>query len=138
MNSLRSPLVLACAAWCSFALCAPIASDQERIQGVWLAQTESQSGRQKPVTYRYIFRADRVKFIDENGTETTYSFKLDPTRIPKLCIIRAMGANSKPVSVAYELKGDSLKIVVANPGSVPKDISDKNNQELIICKRKSR
>ena len=90
------------------------------------------------MTYRYIFRADRVKFIDENGTETTYSFKLDPTRIPKLCIIRAMGANSKPVSVAYELKGDSLKIVVANPGSVPKDISDKNNQELIICKRKSR
>ena len=137
MKSTFLPLVLVCASWSNLAECAPIASDQERIQGVWLAQTESQSGRRKPVTYRYIFLADRVKFIDENGAETTYSFKLDPTRNPKLCIIRAMGADSKPVSVAYELKGDSLKIVVANPGSVPQDISDKNSQELIICKRKS-
>jgi len=34
------------------------------------------------------------------------------------------------------LDGDSLKIVVAPPGLRPTEISDKNNQELIICKRK--
>jgi hypothetical protein len=44
--------------------------------------------------------------------------------------------NSTPVSVAYELNGDSLKIVVAPEGLRPTEISDKNNQELIICKRK--
>lgn len=138
MKGTLLPLVLVCASWSSLAECAPIASDQDRIQGVWLAQTESQNGQKKKVAYRYIFRGDKVKFFDENGTQTTYTFKLEPIRNPKLCIIRAAGANSKPVSVAYQLNGDSLKIVVANPGSVPKDISDRNNQELIICKRKSR
>lgn len=68
-----------------------------------------------------------------------YSFRLDTANDPKLCIIQPVETlpNSKPVGVAYELDGDSLKIVVADPASRPTEISDKNNQELIICKRKS-
>ena len=45
-------------------------------------------------------------------------------------------ANSTPIGVGYELGGDSLKLVVAPAGLRPTEISDKNNQELIICKRK--
>ena len=113
-------------------------TDQANIQGVWLAQSESQNGIKKNVSYLYVFRGDKLTFRDETGKEKKYSFKLDTTGNLKLIIIQAEETltNSTPVSVGYELDGDSLKIVVAPPGLRPTEISDKNNQELIICKRK--
>ena len=104
-----------------------------------MAQSESQNGHKKNVTYQYVFRGDKVTFKDESGKEMKYSFKLDTASNLKLIIIRPEETltNSTPVSIAYELDGNSLKIVVAPPGSRPTEISDKNNQELIICKRKS-
>lgn len=114
-------------------------TDQANIQGTWLAQTESQNGVRKNVSYLYIFRKDTVTFIDETRKEMRYSFRLDTTGNPRLLILRPGDAlaNPTPVSVAYELDGDSLTIVVAPPGLRPTEISDKNDQELIICKRKS-
>ena len=104
-----------------------------------MAQTESQNGHKKKVAYEYVFRGDKLTFKDETGKEMKYSFKLDTASKLKLITIRPeeMPTNSPPVSVAYELDGDSLKIVVAPAGSRPTEISDKNDQELIVCKRKS-
>lgn len=104
-----------------------------------MAQSESQNGHKKNVTYQYVFSGDKVTFKDETGKEMKYSFKLETAGNLKLITIRPeeTPANATPVSVAYELNGDSLKIVVAPAGSRPTEISDKNNQELIICKRKS-
>jgi uncharacterized protein (TIGR03067 family) len=132
-------LVLVCASSSGIAGDAPKSSDQANIQGVWLAQSESQNGHKKNVTYQYVFRGDKLTFKDETGKEMKYSFKLETASNLKLITIRPeeTPTNSAPVSVAYELNGDSLKIVVAPPGSRPTEISDKNNQELIICKRKS-
>ena len=132
-------LVLVCASSCGIAGDAPKSSDQANIQGVWLAQSESQNGHKKDVTYEYAFRGDKVTFKDETGKEIKYLFKLEIASNLKLITIRPEETltNSTPVSVAYELDGDSLKIVVAPAGSRPTEISDKNNQELIICKRKS-
>lgn len=103
-----------------------------------MAQTESQNGIQKDVIYQYIFKGDKLTFIDETGKEVTYSVKLDTTGSLKFIIIQPdVTINiSAPVSIGYELNGDSLKIVVAPEGLRPTDISDKNNQELIVCKRK--
>lgn len=103
-----------------------------------MAQSESQNGNKKSVTYQYVFRGDKVTFRDETGKEMKYSFKLDTASNLKMIIIQPEETltNSTPVSVACELVGDSLKIVVAAPGSRPTEISDKNNQELIVCKRK--
>jgi uncharacterized protein (TIGR03067 family) len=113
-------------------------TDQANIQGTWLAQTESQNGIKKDVSFLYIFKGDTITFIDETGKEMKYLFKLDTTVNPKLITIQPADTpnNSTPVSVAYELDGDSLTIVVAPPGLRPTEISDKNDQELIICKRK--
>ena len=132
-------LILVCASLCGIAGDAPKSSDQANIQGVWLAQSESQNGHKKNVDYQYVFSGNKLAFKDETGKETKYSFKLDTASNLKLITIRPEETltNSTPVSVAYELDGDSLKIVVAPPGSRPTEISDKNNQELIICKRKS-
>ena len=132
-------LVLVCALSCGDAGDAAKSTDQSKIQGAWLAQTESQNGIKKNVSYLYVIRGDKVTFTDETGKEMKYSFKLDTTGNLKLIVIQPEDAltNSTPVSVAYELDGDSLKIVVAPPGLRPTEISDKNDQELIICKRKS-
>ena len=139
MKTSVTTLILVCAPLCGIAGDAPKSSDHANLQGVWLAQSESQNGHKRNVTYQYVFRGDKVTFKDETGKEMKYSFKLDTTGNPKLIIVQPKDAltNSTPVSVAYELDGDSLKIVVAPPGSRPTEISDKNNQELITCKRKS-
>ncbi|NCT75070.1 MAG: TIGR03067 domain-containing protein [Chitinophagaceae bacterium] len=131
-------LILVCAMSCGVADDAAKSTDQANIQGVWLAQSESQNGIKKDVTYIYDFKGDKITFTDETGKEMKYSFKLNTGSIPKLITIQPADTltDSTPVSVAYELNGDSLKIVVAPPGLRPTEISDKNNQELIICKRK--
>ena len=131
-------MVLVCTSSCGVAGDAPKSTDQANIQGTWLAQSESQNGIKKVVTYLYVFRGDKFTFTDETGKEMKYSFKLETTGNLKLITIQPEEtlANSTPVSVAYELDGDSLKIVVAPPGLRPTEISDRNNQELIICKRK--
>lgn len=131
-------LVLVCALSCGGGGDAAKSTDQANIQGVWLGQSESQNGIKKDVSYLYTFRGDKVTFKDETGKEMNYSFKLDTTGNLKFIIIQPEDTltNSTPVSVAYELDGDSLKIVVAPPGLRPTEISDKNNQELIFCKRK--
>jgi uncharacterized protein (TIGR03067 family) len=130
--------VLVCALACGVSGDRAKSTDQTNIQGVWLAQSESQNGIKKNVSYLYVFRGDKITFTDETGKEITYSFKLDTTGNLRLIIIQTEETltNSTPVSVAYELDGDSLYIVVAPPGLRPTEISDKNNQELIICKRK--
>lgn len=131
-------LVLVCALSCGVVGDGAKSTDRANLQGIWLAQSESQNGIKKNVSFVYVFRGDKLTFTDETGKEITYSFKLDTTSSLKLIIIQPeeMLNISAPVSVAYELDGDSLKIVVAPPGFHPTEISDKNNQELIICKRK--
>ena len=131
-------LLLVCALSCGDDGDAAKSTDQANIQGAWLAKTESLNGIEKNVDYMYVFKGDKVTFTDETGKEMRYSFKLDTTSNPKFLIIQPDDTltNSTPVSVAYELNGDSLKIVVAPAGLRPTEISDKNNQELIICKRK--
>jgi uncharacterized protein (TIGR03067 family) len=131
-------LVLVCALSCGVAGDAAKSTDQANLLGTWLAQSESQNGIKKNVSYIYVFKENKVTFTDETGKETKYSFRLDTTGNLKLIMIQPEDTltNSAPVSVAYELDGDSLKIVVAPPGLSPTEISDKNNQELIICKRK--
>jgi uncharacterized protein (TIGR03067 family) len=131
-------LILVCALSCGVAGDAAKFTDQAKIQGVWLAQSESQNGIKKNVSYRYVFKGDKLTFTDETGKEVKYSFKLDTTSSLKLIIIQPDETLNipTPVSIAYELTGNSLTIVVAPPGLRPTEISDKNNQELIISKRK--
>jgi uncharacterized protein (TIGR03067 family) len=113
-------------------------TDQENIQGEWLAQTESVNGITKNVSYLYAFNGDTVSFTDETGKMMKYSFNLDTTGPLSYMLIRPEGAavNSKPVSVAYNLKADTLTLVIAPEGLRPTEMTDKNNQELIISTRK--
>lgn len=132
-------LVLVCTLSCGVTRDAAKSTDQANIQGTWLGQTESQNGITKNVSYLYVFKGDKLTFTDETGKEMKYSFRLDTSGNLRLIIIlpEETLTNPTPVSVGYKLDGNSLKIVVAPPGLRPTEISDKNNQELIVCKRKS-
>jgi uncharacterized protein (TIGR03067 family) len=123
---------------CGESKVAKVSDDQKDIQGIWLAQTESVNGKTKEVSYVYEFKGDQLSFKDETGKEMKYLFNLDTMGNVKLIVIRPINtvADSTPISVGYALNGDLLKIVVAPPGLRPNELSDKNDQELIICKRK--
>lgn len=103
-----------------------------------MALTETLNGIKKNVSFLYEFKKDTIAFTDETGKVVKYMYKLDTSGKIKLLNLWPEGtpASSSPVSVGYELSEDSLKIVVAPPGLVPTEISDKNNQELIVCRRK--
>ena len=105
-------LVVVCALSCGVVSNSAKPTDQANIQGTWLAQSESENGIKKIVTYLYVFRGDKLTFTDETGKEMKYSFKLETTGNVKLITIQPEEtlAISTPVSVAYELDGDSLKI----------------------------
>ncbi len=116
----------------------PKVTDLEYLQGTWMALTETLNGIKKNVSFLYEFKKDTIAFTDETGKVVKYMYKLDTSGKIKLLNLWPEGtpASSSPVSVGYELSEDSLKIVVAPPGLVPTEISDKNNQELIVCRRK--
>lgn len=124
---------------CSNAGSTAMSTDKEKIQGAWLGLTESVNSIKKDVSFLYVFNGDTLSFTDETGKEVKYSYRLDTTGNLKFIVIQPDESLniSAPVSIAYELDGDSMKIVIAPPGLRPTEISDKNNQELIICKRKS-
>lgn len=52
-------LVLVCALSCGVGGDAAKSTDQANIQGVWLAQSESQNGIKKDVTYIYDFKGEK-------------------------------------------------------------------------------
>lgn len=132
-------MALVSAGACGCAGHLPDRSDHENIQGVWLAQSESQNGHTRNVAYQYVFSGDTLAFKDETGNEMKYSFKLDAADALKLITIWPMPplASSSPVSVAYELVGDSLTLAIPPAGLRPTELSDKNDQELIVCTRHS-
>jgi len=47
-------------------------TDQENIQGTWLAQTESLNGVEKKVSFRYVFDRDTITFTDETDKQVKY------------------------------------------------------------------
>lgn len=112
-------------------------SEDAQIRGVWLAQTESQNGHKRNVDYRYDFTGDILIFRDETGAKVNYPYILETENGLNFIAIRPEGApaNSPRIKVAYEIKGNTLILVIAPEGSTPTEISDKNDYELIVCKR---
>ena len=141
MKTTLITLVLVCVSLCGAAADAPKSTDQTNIQGVWLAQSASDNGYkvEEAAGCQYAFSGDKLTIRDASGKEMKYSFKLDTTSNPKLFVLQPEQTltNATLCSVAYELSGDSLKIAMACPGSRPTELSDKNNQMLIVFKRKS-
>ena len=88
--------------WCrGVAEAPPQATDLANLQGVWLAQSESQNGNKRDVRYEYVFSGNKLIFKDETGKEMKYRFKLETAGSLKLITIQPeeTEANAPPVSV---------------------------------------
>ena len=136
-------LALACVSLCGVAADTSKSTDQQNIQGNWVAQSATANGfKIDAKDCQYMFSGDRltIRYTDDmEKKEVKYLFKLDTTNSPKLLVVTPEQAltNATICSSAYELRGDSLKIALSCPGTRPTEISEKNSQMLIVFKRKS-
>ena len=136
-TSIVAALALFLLPLCGIAAEAPASDDQEKIQGTWIVEVSSEDGEvQKEGPDQMVFAGDRLTMSDKQGKEKKGTFKLDPTKSPKVLIFPAdVAPNVIPANFAYELKGDVLKIVNSAPRRKPTEISDKG-QLLYVLKRK--
>lgn len=132
-------LALFCVSLCGLAADVPKSKDQQNIQGDWVGESGTSNGfkLEEVVGCHYVFSGDRLAIRDKTGKEMKFSFKLDTSSSPKLLVQQPEQAltNATLCNVAYELNGDTLKIAIANPGTRPTGMSDKE-QMVIIFKRK--
>ena len=132
-------LALFCFTLCGMAADTPKSDDQQNIQGDWVGQSGTSNGFKldEVVGCHYIFSGDKLAISDATGKEMKFTFKLDTSSNPKLLVQQSEQAltNATLCNIAYELNGDTLKIAIANPGTRPTGMSDKE-QMVINFKRK--
>jgi uncharacterized protein (TIGR03067 family) len=118
--------------------------DEKNLQGTWIMMTEEDQGRELPEEtlqkrFRLVIEGAKWTLKENQGPERKeWNVKLDGTRSPKQGDFTYLfGNNNGKVSFAiYELKGDSLRLCVAEPGeSRPREFDGKGKNTLILFKR---
>jgi uncharacterized protein (TIGR03067 family) len=120
------------------------AEDQKNLQGTWIMMTEEDQGRTLPEEtlqkrFRLVIEGAKWTLKENQGSERKeWNVKLDSTRSPKQGDFTYLFGNNKgKVAFAiYELKGDALKLCIADPGERrPKKFDGKGKNTLILFKR---
>jgi len=137
MKSAIITLALPLIALCGIGADSPKADDQKNMQGTWAVVSATQDGKAVEFGDEAVFAGDQLKFRGKDGREQKGTFKLDPTKKPKEFIFKPVDLppNASPGQMAYELSGDTLKLVTSSPDKRPTEISDKG-QILITLNRK--
>ena len=120
--------------------------EQRKLNGTWIMMTEEDHGRNLPAEklrerFRLIIAGNRWALKETNGPEKKeWNVKLDAASNPKHADFTYLfGDNKERVSLGiYELKGDSLKLCIAEPGeSRPARFDGKGKKTLLEFKRSS-
>lgn len=138
MQKTIATLALFLLTFCGLAAEAPSANDEINLQGTWIVVSASEDGRllTDGVFDQIVISGDQLTMSDKTGKQKKGFFRLDPTQTPKALIFPADNPpNVIPAHFAYELDGDSLKIVNSAPNRKPAEINDKG-QLLVTLKRK--
>jgi RNA polymerase sigma-70 factor (ECF subfamily) len=123
---------------------APLPSDKQRLQGVWIPIGSTVHGQKKDPAdaklqmWKLFFDGDKVNIPDDR----TVRYTLDPSKSPKRMDI--FGKDNKPMMlVIYELEGDQLKISFKKTYGRPSDVdrptdfdTAKNESVLIVLQRR--
>jgi RNA polymerase sigma-70 factor (ECF subfamily) len=123
---------------------APIPSDKERLQGVWIPIGSMVHGKKKDPAdpklqmWKLFFDGDHVTIPDDRKVRYT----VYPSKSPKRMDI--FGKDNKPMMlVIYELEGDKLKISFKKTDGRPTDVdrptdfdAAKNESVLIVLQRR--
>jgi uncharacterized protein (TIGR03067 family) len=137
------------------------ADDGQNILGTWKVETASVDGQSQPAAIgeQWIFLNGRLVMLSSGGMRQTAFYKLNPTETPASLTWIPQGdghnhghpgsgkadgaltpAEKKKAltrAAAYEINGDSLKLVVAPSGRRPSAISDHGQQLLILTRIRS-
>jgi uncharacterized protein (TIGR03067 family) len=108
------------------------------LEGTWTVASATFQGKaDKEEAGEFIFAADQLTMKNKEGKKETVSFKIDPSKKPKIMDFTpaAEKKNASPGKAIYELDGDTLKICVGPPDKRPDEIGDKG-QVLFTLKRK--
>ncbi len=120
--------------------------DEDRIQGLWEAETVQVGGKQVPTAQVYKvlkmrFKGNVVTTITEDG-EGSQAFALDPIASPKKLATHPEGKpKEKKVEFIYDLDGDTLKLchntLEGDAGALPTSFraGPQDKDELIVFKR---
>ena len=100
------------------------AKDKAALQGTWQSVKEEMRGGAAPGDardHKMVFAGDTFRFSKGDETLIRGTFKLDPTKSPKVMeMVITEGAGAEPEVPAhgiYELNGDGLKWCAAEPGT---------------------
>ena len=122
---------------------APKKTDQENIEGTWVAVSAEANGKALPARevkgFTVVISSDKVVFNPKEDNRAS-TYKLDPKKMPKVIELTPLDgpAKGKPQRAIYELKGDRLKLCVQNgKGDPPTEFATKagTNLRLLILKR---
>jgi uncharacterized protein (TIGR03067 family) len=120
------------------------AEDQKRLEGAWIMMTEEDQGRELPADklqerFRLVIEGSKWTLKENNGPEKKeWDVRTDSAKSPKQADFTYLfGENKGRVSHGiYELKGDSLRACIAEPGeSRPTEFDGKGKKTLILFQR---
>ena len=114
----------------------PPKSDKETLQGTWLLVSEERNGEKLPKEKiqggKFIFADDKITWLAEQETVTRKgTFTIDPEKKPKEIDLTFGDITVKGI---YELKGNTLKVVIAERGR-PTEF-DSTGGGLLVFERK--
>jgi uncharacterized protein (TIGR03067 family) len=120
------------------------AKDEDRLQGLWQAESMEAEGRKTPAAdvekFQVRFKGDKITYLPDDRTHT---FELDAKAKPKAMNITPGDGTDKGKKLEcaiYELDGDTLKICMDKEGMAGKRPTEfktaaKDGHALMVFKR---
>jgi uncharacterized protein (TIGR03067 family) len=120
--------------------------DEDVIQGTWLPVSGEKEGKQAPEDelkeVKVTFAPDGKLKVNAKGKDMEGTYKLDPSKKPRhIDLTVDEGGKELSLKGIYELKKDSLKVCVAEPGGErPTEFATKEGVQtmLIMFKREKK
>jgi uncharacterized protein (TIGR03067 family) len=113
----------------------------KNLEGTWMVESITFQGKpDKEEGGEFLITADKITMKKKDGTKEAVSFKIDPSKKPKVLdfIPEEKKENAAPGKAIYDLDGDTLKICVGPPDKRPEEISDKGSVLFTLKRKKAK
>jgi uncharacterized protein (TIGR03067 family) len=112
-----------------------------RLEGKWVVVSFSDAGKDDPDARggKVIITSDRLTFVDKDGKEVAFKYRIDATKKPKT--IDQSPANKETFTTLgiYEVIGDTARLCVAEnakgEAARPSEFKEGKGQILVVLKR---